>query len=44
MKEDSEEEVLSVLKRCVTEQVNACEDVGLLDLIYKLFAAEGVRT
>lgn len=43
MKEDSEEEALGVLKRCVTEQVNACEDVGLLDLIYKLLAVEGVR-
>lgn len=42
MEEDSEG-ALGVLRRCVTEQVNACEDVGLLDLIYKLFAAEGVR-
>ena len=36
MKEDGEEEVLGVLRQSVVEQVNACEDASLLDLIYKL--------
>lgn len=33
---------LKLLREWVTKQVNTCEDMSLLDLVYKLFAAEGV--
>jgi hypothetical protein len=36
MEDDGELAVLSLLREWVVEQVNICEDVLLLDLVYKM--------
>ena len=34
---------LKTLAEIVTEQVNACQDADLLDLVYQILCVEGVR-
>ncbi len=41
--EDREKDALLVIKALIVEELGACQDFGLLDLVYRLLVREGRR-